>query len=301
MENTNKNRAILFIDGNNFYYRQKTLLSGKKEIFILLDFNFVNFSKNLIKSDELVDIRYYIGAVQRQWGTNKEKSERMYADQQKLIAKLQQQKIPVILGNLIQHSDKSFHEKGVDVRLAVEMIRLAREDKYDTAYLLSSDTDLVPAVEEVQLLGKRVVYVGISEKQSFGLTKTSDHTILLREEDIIPFTPVLHHMKLGPSPFEKIKTGKKIIEVRLFDEKRKELKVCDEIEFSLVGNTNDKIRVKIKNLVQHKTFSSLYETFSPELFGTENKENFIKSMYNIYTKEHENKYGVLGICLEYIK
>ncbi len=53
-----------------------------------------------------------------------------------------------------------YHEKGVDVRLAVEMIRLAREDRYDQAYLISSDTDLVPAVEEVQRLGKAVQYVG---------------------------------------------------------------------------------------------------------------------------------------------
>jgi uncharacterized protein (TIGR00288 family) len=113
----------------------------------------------------------------------------MYAGQQKLIAKLQQQNIPVILGNLIQHPDKSFHEKGVDVRVAVEMIRLAREDKYDTAYLLSSDTDLVPAVEEVRSFGKEVVYVGISEGQSFGLTKASNNTILLREEDITPHFP----------------------------------------------------------------------------------------------------------------
>lgn len=44
----------------------------------------------------------------------------------------------------------NFHEKGVDVRLAVEMIRFARSDKYDIAYLLSSDTDLVAAVEDIQ-------------------------------------------------------------------------------------------------------------------------------------------------------
>jgi uncharacterized protein (TIGR00288 family) len=105
------------------------------------------------------------------------------------LAKLQQQKIPVILGNLIQHPDKSFHEKGVDVRIAVEMIRLARENKYDIAYLLSSDTDLVPAIEEVRLFNKKVCYVGISKGQSFGLTKASNNTILLRDEDIIPYFP----------------------------------------------------------------------------------------------------------------
>lgn len=189
MENEHKNKVIVFIDGNNFYYKLKDIISGRAEIFKLLDFNYQEFSKNLIKDNVLVEVRYYIGAVKRQNGQNKEKSEKLYASQQKLLAKLQQQNIPAILGNLIQHPDKSFHEKGVDVRIAVEIIRLARENKYDIAYLLSSDTDLVPAVEEVRSLNKQVYYVGTSKGQSFGLTKASNNTILLRDEDVMPYFP----------------------------------------------------------------------------------------------------------------
>ncbi len=189
MENKSQNRIILFIDGSNFYYKLKDITAERKEILKLLDFDYTSFARNLIKSNTLTEIRYYVGAIRRQNGPNKEKSEKLYASQQKLIAKLQQQHIAVILGNLIQHPDKSFHEKGVDVRIAVEMIRLAREDKYDMGYLLSSDTDLVPAVEEVRSFSKRVVYVGVSKGQSFGLTKASNNTILLRDEDIIPYFP----------------------------------------------------------------------------------------------------------------
>lgn len=115
------------------------------------------------------------------------KSEKMYADQQRLIGKLQQQKIVIIFGQLIRHPDKTFHEKGVDVRLAVEMIRSARTNKYDVGYLVSSDTDLVPAVEEVQSFGKKIQYVAIVKGQSFGLTKIADDIRLLRPEDIKPF------------------------------------------------------------------------------------------------------------------
>lgn len=189
MENRAKNRIIAFVDGNNFYYRLKDMISRKREVLKLLDFNYQTFVKNLAKDSELVEIRYYVGAIRRQNGLNREKSEKLYANQQKLIGKLQRQKIPVVLGSLIQHPDKSFHEKGVDVRIAVEMIRFARENRYDIAYLLSSDTDLVPAVEEVKSFHKKVYYVGFPKGQSFGLTKTSDDTILLREEDIIPHFP----------------------------------------------------------------------------------------------------------------
>ena len=111
----------------------------------------------------------------------------MYADQQRLFFKLQRQSVKIILGQLIQHRDKSYHEKGVDVRLAVEMIRLARQDKYDTAYLISSDTDLVPAVEEVLSLHRKVKYVGASDSQLFGLSKVTGDYLLLRPEDIVSF------------------------------------------------------------------------------------------------------------------
>ena len=156
---------------------------GKR--YSLLNFRFRDFCEWLVGENELLEIRYYLGAVKRE--NNNEKSEIMYANQQKLIGKLQQQKINITMGQLIKHPDKTYHEKGVDVRLAVEMIRFARENKYDIAYLISSDTDLVPAVEEVRAFGKEVCYVGVPKGQSFGLSKTSNNVILLRTEEIEKF------------------------------------------------------------------------------------------------------------------
>lgn len=155
----------------------------------MLNFNFRGLAEWIAQPETLIEAHYYVGAIRRQ--RNNEKAEKMYADQQKLIAKLQQQNIFITLGQLIQHPDKTFHEKGVDVRLAVEMIRFAREDKYDIACLVSSDTDLVAAVEEVKSFGKKVQYVGIAKGQSFGLTKVANDVRLLRPEDIKPFLPKL--------------------------------------------------------------------------------------------------------------
>jgi uncharacterized LabA/DUF88 family protein len=151
----------------------------------LLDFNFRKFSEWLVKPDELKEVHYYVGAIRRQINNNK--VEKMYADQQRLIGKLQQQNIHVTLGQLIRHPDKTYHEKGVDVRLAVEMIRFARENKYDHGYLLSSDTDLLPAIEEVQSFGKTIQYIGIAKGQSFGLSKVANDVRLLRPEEIEQF------------------------------------------------------------------------------------------------------------------
>lgn len=180
-------RASVFIDGNNFYFRLRDLLQQIDGKFSLLDFDYRSFSEWLVRPNELVKIRYYVGALKRQ--KNSEKSEKLYANQQKLLAKLQRQKVEIILGQLIQHPDKSFHEKGVDVRLAVEMIRFARAGEYDMAYLVSSDTDLIAAVEEARSFGKKIQYVGVAKGQSFGLTKVADDVRLLRPDDIKPFLP----------------------------------------------------------------------------------------------------------------
>lgn len=43
---------------------------------------------------------------------------------------------------------------------------------------------------------------------------------------------MIHRMKLNESPFERIKDGTKTIEFRLYDEKRRQIKIGDQIEFS---------------------------------------------------------------------
>ena len=180
-------RAFVFIDGNNFYFKLKELTSRLNDRFSLLDFDFRMFSKWLVQPNQPIEIRYYLGVVSRRKNDNK--SEELYANQQRLFRKLQKQNIIIVLGQLIRHPDKTYHEKGVDVRLAVEMIRFARENKYDIAYLVSSDTDLVAAVEEVQAIGKIVQYVGIPKGQSFGLSSVAKDVRLLRPEEIKQFFP----------------------------------------------------------------------------------------------------------------
>jgi len=55
---------------------------------------------------------------------------------------------------------KATQEKGVDTLIATDMIRLAWEDAYDVAVLATSDRDLVPAVEFLNLKGRKVVHAG---------------------------------------------------------------------------------------------------------------------------------------------
>ena len=49
-------------------------------------------------------------------------------------------------------------EKGVDVRMATEMISLAWADNYDIAVLVSSDRDFVPVAEFLETRGIKVIH-----------------------------------------------------------------------------------------------------------------------------------------------
>lgn len=48
-----------------------------------------------------------------------------------------------------------------------------------------------------------------------------------------------HSMNLNPSPFEMIKSGRKTIELRLYDEKRQCIEVGDYITFANTENELD--------------------------------------------------------------
>lgn len=103
---------------------------------------------------------------------------------------------------------------------------------------------------------------------------------------------MLHTMKLNESPFERIKNGSKTIEFRLFDEKRQQIKVGDQIEFFKVPELQEKLLVDVIELYRAETFEELFKKLYSD---TEEITEKTKTMYEIYPPEKEKKYGVLGI------
>jgi len=107
-----------------------------------------------------------------------------------------------------------------------------------------------------------------------------------------------HEMKLNNEPFECIKNGTKTIELRLNDEKRKLLTVRDYIEFTN-RVTNEKLLVEVIDLFKYNSFEELYKHFNKiEMGYSINEEANPKDMENYYSKEEQEKYGVLGIKIK---
>ena len=82
---------------------------------------------------------------------------------------------------------------------------------------------------------------------------------LLNKSDHAEENKVNHVMRLAPSPFEMIEAGTKTIELRLFDEKRRNLHVGDVIEFIHTENSSKTLLVKVVDLFVFDSFMTLYE------------------------------------------
>ena len=107
----------------------------------------------------------------------------------------------------------------------------------------------------------------------------------------------VHPMKLHASPFEKIKSGEKTIELRLFDEKRRQIKVGDTIAFTNTA-TGETHSTKVLKLHRFDSFEELYAAL-PLLkcgYTTEDIDTAQPSdMEQYYPVEEQKQYGVIGI------
>ena len=103
---------------------------------------------------------------------------------------------------------------------------------------------------------------------------------------------MIHKMKLNESPFERIKNGTKTIEFRLYDEKRRKVKIGDKIEFSKLPDLQEKILVQVLDIYRDETFKDLFKKIYTD---EEEIERKTKSMYQFYSREQEKEYGVVGI------
>lgn len=110
----------------------------------------------------------------------------------------------------------------------------------------------------------------------------------------------MHYMKLHNDPFNLIKSGTKTIELRLNDLKRQKIKVGDLIEFTN-RVTDEKMIVRVVDLIKFNSFSDLYKNFSKVSMGYREDEDANPSdMELYYSLEEQEKYGVLAIKIEKI-
>lgn len=104
---------------------------------------------------------------------------------------------------------------------------------------------------------------------------------------------MLHEMRLKPDPFEGIEAGKKKIEFRLWDEKRRLIKPGDKILFTNT-DTGQNILTYVVDIHKADSFVQLKEVLVKKNLIEEN--DFEPStMLKYYSSEEEKEYGVVGV------
>lgn len=164
--------SLVLIDGSNFYFKLKNY--GIRD---LTKFCFTSFAQRIVLSGEY-NVFFYIGAI----STDKnEKSKRLFASQVKLLAHLKKQNVVYKLGYLLK-TNGVYHEKGVDVQIAVDMVVASYQKELKQIFLVSSDTDLLPAIKVAQALKVPVCYVGFKNHLSKALQSDCAETIIVKKD-----------------------------------------------------------------------------------------------------------------------
>lgn len=175
-------KVQIFIDGGNFHHL------GLKSIGLEeADFDFEKFAEFLAGDREISDLgkRYYVGTVREKEGDIR--SKEAMAKQTRLFNELIKSKWVIKTSKLRERTEevvidgrvddyqalksrgisrikyRRFREKGIDVKIATDLVAAALDSKYDVAILVSSDTDLIPMVDWIRMrLKKKIEYIGFS-------------------------------------------------------------------------------------------------------------------------------------------
>lgn len=110
-------------------------------------------------------------------------------------------------------------------------------------------------------------------------------------------------MGLYESPFQSIKSGRKTVEVRLYDEKRRKIKRGDTIKFTKLPDKSEVLIAKVLELEQYDSFREMYESIPSKKFDAEGKpiNKMIEQTYEIYSSEQEKEWGTLAITIKLIR
>jgi uncharacterized LabA/DUF88 family protein len=183
-----KERVIVFIDGSNIFHAIRALN-------IKIDYNrlvsFLTKDKYLIRA-------YYYSSMPRVEDVEKDTPEwDSLMRQRKFIGELKNMGIKPRIANLRKLSTGEWLEKEVDIMLATDMLALAFRDAYDTAILVSGDSDFCYTVETIQDLGKRVINATFKRNSSPLLRAVCDEVIILDDyiDEIILERPKLKEEK----------------------------------------------------------------------------------------------------------
>ena len=155
-------RIIAYVDGFNLYFG---LRSKKWQRYYWLNINLL--VRNLLRPHQKLARTKYFTSLVSSTADDPDKNRRQIAYVEALMTETD---VDIFYGHYLSKTQSCrncgcrwevFDEKMTDVNIAMELLADAFQDRYDTALLVSADSDLTEPIRKVQQLfpGKRVVVV----------------------------------------------------------------------------------------------------------------------------------------------
>jgi uncharacterized LabA/DUF88 family protein len=176
---TGLSRVIVYVDGFNLYYGLRDAHGHK---YMWLDVE--KLALSLLKPYQtLIGVKYFTSLVRDNPG--KQERQQTYLDALRETTsvqlifgkyKLSSFRCPACLAETQTPS-----EKMTDVNISVALITDAVEDKYETALLITGDSDLTPAVSAIRNLAteKRIVVVFPPRRNAFELIDAANASFVI--------------------------------------------------------------------------------------------------------------------------
>ncbi len=193
----------IYIDGENFrkglthILKEYNVISNERE---LRDFPLRALLEDVLSTDEPLDINYYASKVKLPNGYQPSKQimnhVRIINEFSRVwIPNLTKQGITYVkAGNLKVKTSKEcpechkrqdvLQEKGVDVRIATDMLEDVYKRKQKVVVIFSSDTDLCPALHSVKANKARVIYVCFADSNNRAVSAVANETVSISLEKL---------------------------------------------------------------------------------------------------------------------
>lgn len=184
-------KTILFIDGENFLHKIEEIIEKDSKGKGLAKAIEINLNKLFEKPLKEISIsqKIFYGAKLHYHSDTPRKSKELIKAQRKLINNLKKQGLEFVMAGNVRGQRIGrrviFREKGVDVKIGVDLVSFACDGKLKTAILCSSDSDLQPAIAELRKRKVEIIYLGFEISPNKGLIYTCNRTILLRNSEVI--------------------------------------------------------------------------------------------------------------------
>ncbi len=186
-----RDRVAVFVDGEFLF---KSLGATKPGVL----FDYSKIVEKLVRPGRLTRVWFYTAPPPGYWDRERiEQADNRVNRIRKLpyfhvvMGTTQQRRrcVKVGIGGKVKLvTGTCWEQKGVDVKLAIDMVNRARQNIYDTAVLVSGDGDFVELVRLLQDMGKHVINANSppntarSYHPSGPLRKTCDHRIVMDEK-----------------------------------------------------------------------------------------------------------------------